>query len=146
LWSEVLLWGQGLRSFLAALDCADSLFKQNEAFFHVGQCAEPNLDRTSPAVESAEDFGLHVAHLLDQIFAEPIHISMQVGAEPVHISIQLRTELIHISIQLRTELVHISVQLRTELVHFSVDFASKVVEILLGCGAVVVVWHRAALK
>ena len=135
MWSEVLLWGQRLRSFLAALDCADSLFKQNEAFFHVGQCAEPNLDRTSPAVESAEDFGLHVAHLLDQIFAEPIHISMQVGAEPVHISIQLRTELIHISIQLRTELVH-----------FSVDFASKVVEILLGCGAVVVVWHRAALK
>jgi len=73
-----LAWSRARRlvSFVAALDCADALLKQNEALFHVGQCAEPNLDRAGPAVESTQDFGLHIAHLLDQFFAEAAHVAV----------------------------------------------------------------------
>jgi hypothetical protein len=79
-----------LVQFIALLDGGDAFFEHAEPFFDMRQGAQADLDGTRPIVEGSEHFGLHVAHLLDEVVAETVQITAKFNSEFVQVLLRFQ--------------------------------------------------------
>ena len=74
---------------MAALDCADPILQQAEAFLHSRQGSETDLEWVRSAMEGAKQFGLHVPHLFDKVIADLVKALVDARETLVHLVAEL---------------------------------------------------------
>jgi len=100
---RLLAWAE-----LTAFDRGDPFFQMTQAFVKGRQDAKANLYCACPAMERPQNFGLHVAHLFDQVGVHLFHFTAQLGAHFDHRAPEHATLMVHFSEQLRAQSVDVT--------------------------------------